>query len=155
MNVRAEARTCRRAPIGFAREDAEGRRGGWDGCEAHGGEDGFELAGADYGVYFRDAFLNFVAIALDEATGDDELAGAARGFVAGHFEDGVDGLLLGGVDEGTGVDDEDFGFFGMGGEAGAGAVEQAHHDLGIDEVFRATERDKAHGRGRRWGRPGH
>ena len=58
--------------------------------------------------------------------------------MAGHFEDGVDGLLLGGVDEGAGVDDEDFGVFGALGEAGAGAVEQAHHDFGVDEVFGAA-----------------
>jgi hypothetical protein len=55
--------------------------------------------------------------------------------VAGHFEDGIYGFLLGGVDEGAGINDEDFGFFGMGGETGAGAVEQAHHDLGVYEVF--------------------
>ncbi len=55
--------------------------------------------------------------------------------MAGHFEDGVDGLLLGGVNEAAGVDDEDFGVFWTGGEARTGAVQQAHHDLGIDEVF--------------------
>ena len=60
-------------------------------------------------------------------------------------------FLLGGVDEGAGVDDEDIGVFRAGGEASAGAVEEAHHDLGIDEVFGAAERDEAHGRGRGWG----
>ena len=129
-------------------EDVEGRWSGGSGGDACGFEDGFELAGADDGVDFRDVFLDFVAIALDEAAGDDELARAACGFVASHFEDGVDRLLLGGVDEGAGVDDEDFGFFRAGGETGAGAVEQAHHDLGIDEVFGAAEGDKSHGGGR-------
>ena len=128
----------------------EGRGG--SGREAGGFEDRFELAGADHGVDFRNVFADFVAIALDEAAGDDELAGAALGFVAGHFEDGVDRLLLGGVDEGAGVDDEDLGLFGTGGEARAGAVEQAHHDLGIDEVFGAAEGDEAHGRSRGRGR---
>ena len=83
------------------------------------------------------------------------LLARAGGFVAGHFEDGVDGLLLGGVDEAAGVDDEDFGVFGAGGEARAGAVEQAHHDLGVDEVFGAAQGNKAHGRGRGWGGFGH
>ena len=55
-----------------------------------------------------------------------------------HFEDGVDGLLLGGIDEGAGVDDEDFGVFRGVGEARAGAVEQAHHDFRVDEVFGAA-----------------
>ena len=76
-------------------------------------EDRFELAGADDGVDFRDVFLNLVAIALDEAAGDDKLACAALGLVAGHLENGVDRFLLGCVDEGAGVDDEDLGLFGM------------------------------------------
>jgi hypothetical protein len=58
--------------------------------------------------------------------------------VAGHFEDGVYGFLLGVVNEAAGVDNEDIGFIGMGGETGAGTVEQAHHDLGVDEVFGAA-----------------
>ena len=115
------------------------------GREAGGGEDGFELAGADDGVDFGDVGDDFVAVALDEAAGDDELAGAAAGgdLVLRHFEDGVDGLLLGGVDEAAGVDDDDVGVFGVGGERGAAVVEQAHHDLGVDEVFGAAEGDEA------------
>ena len=123
-----------------AGEDIEGR----DGCGRGGGREtssfknGFEFAGADYGVDFRDALQDFVAVALDQASGNDQFAGRAGGFEAGHLEDGVDGLLLGGVDKAAGIDDEDLGFFGMGGEARAGAVEQAHHDLGVDEVFGAA-----------------
>jgi len=64
-----------------------------------------------------------------------------------HFEDGVDGLLLGGIDEGAGVDDEDFGVFEAVGEAGAGAVEQAHHDFAVDEVLGAAEGEEAYGGG--------
>jgi len=116
-------------------EDVEGRGRGGRSCEAGGGEDGFQFAGADYSVHFGDALANFVAVALDQAAGDDEFFGTARGLVAGHFQDGVDGLLLGGVDETARVDDEDFGLFGMGGEACAGAVQQTHHHLGVDEVF--------------------
>ena len=114
-------------------QDVEGRDCG--GRETGGFKDGFKLASAYYGIDFRDALLDFVAVALDEAAGDDKLFGRAGGFVAGHFEDGVNRLLLGCVDEAAGVDDEDFGFFRVSGEAGAGVIEQAHHDLGIDEVF--------------------
>jgi len=123
-----------------AGEDGEGGAGcrGGRHAEAGGFEDGLEFAGADYGVDFGDGLADVVAVALDEAAGDDELFGRAGGFEAGHFEDGVDGFLLGGVNEGAGVDDEDVGFFGMSGEASAGAVEQAHHDLGVDEVFGAA-----------------
>ena len=90
------------------------------GSEAGGGEDGFEFAGAYYGVDFGDVLLDLVAVALDEAAGYDEALGFAAVLllVLDHLEDGVDGLLLGGVDEAAGVDDEDFGVFGAGGELG-------------------------------------
>ena len=52
-------------------------------------------------------------------------------------------FLLGRIDEGTGVHDKDFGVFRAGSEARAGAVEEAHHDFGVDEVFGAAERDEA------------
>ena len=125
----------------------EGAAGGAE-LEAGSFENGFQLAGADDGVDFRNVFLDFVAIALDKAAGDDELSGAALSFEAGHFEDGIDGFLLGGVNEGAGVDDEDFGVFRPCGEARAGSVKKAHHDLGVDEVFGAAEGDESHGRGR-------
>ena len=70
-------------------------------------------------------------------------AAAVGDLVLHHLEDGVDGLLLGGVDEAAGVDDEDVGVFGAGGELRAAAMEQAHHDLGVDEVLGAAERDEA------------
>ena len=115
--------------------------------EARGGEDGFEFAGADYGVYFGDVLLDFVAVALDEAAGYDDALGfssvGSADFVLDHLEDGVDGLLLGGVDEAAGVDDDDLGVFGARGELGSVVVEQAHHDFGVDEVFGAAEGDEA------------
>ena len=105
------------------------------GCDSGGGEDVFEFAGADDGVDFGDVLLDFVAIALDEASGDDEFLGFAMRLVPGHLEDGVDRLLLGRVDEGAGVDDQDVGGFGVADDARAGVVEQAHHDFAVDEVF--------------------
>jgi len=127
---------------GVWREDVEraGRVGlasGVPGGEAGGGQDAFELAGAEDGVDLRDVFADLVAVALDEAAGDDDALGLAAVLllVLDHLEDGVDGLLLGGVDEGAGVDDDDFGVFGAGCEVGAVVVEQAHHDFGVDEVF--------------------
>ena len=114
--------------------------------EACGGENGFEFACADYGIYFGDVLPDLVAVALDEAAGYDDAAclAAVLLLVLDHLEDGVDGLLLGGVDEAAGVDDDDLGVFGSGGEFGAVVVEQAHHDLGVDEVLGATERNEAY-----------
>src|ERR1019366_7922771 len=53
--------------------------------------------------------------------------------------------LLGGIDEGAGVDDEDFGIFRGVGEARPGSVKQAHHHFAVYEVFGASQGDKAHG----------
>ena len=141
----------------FAGEDSErGKRG----ClgrhrKTSGLKDGLELAGADHGIDFGDALLNLVAVALDEAAGDNELFGRARGFVAGHFKDGIDGFLLGGVNEAAGVDDEDFGIFRTGGQTRAGAIKKAHHNLGVHEVFGTAQGNKAHGRARGWGKFAH
>ena len=109
-------------------------------------EDGFEFAGAYYGVYFGDVFLDLVAVTFDEAAGYDNTAclAAVLLFVLNHLEDGVDGLLLGGVDEAAGVDDDDLGVFGARSEFGSVVMEKAHHDLGVDEVFGAAEGDKAY-----------
>ncbi len=64
---------------------------------------------------------------------------------ASHFQDRVDRFLLGGVNEGAGIDDEDVGLPGIGGEAGAGLLQQAHHDFAIHQIFGAAEADKADG----------
>jgi hypothetical protein len=118
------------------------------GRKPGGGEDGFEFSGADYSVYFGDVLLDLVAVALDETAGDDDALGfssvGAADFVLDHLEDSVDGLLLGGVDEAAGVDDDDLGVFGSGGEFGSVVMEEAHHDLGVDEVFGAAEGDEAY-----------
>ena len=133
---------------GAADEDVEWGGGcGWRGRrgEAGGFEDCLQLAGADDRVDLGDVAANLVAVALDQASGDDEALGFAAIFalVPGHLEDGVDGLLLGGVDEAAGVDDEDLGVLGAGSELAAGAVKQAHHDFGVDQVLGAAEGDEA------------
>ena len=68
---------------------------------------------------------------------------AVFALVLDHLEDGVDRLLLGGVDEAAGVDDDDLGVFGALSQLGAVVVEKPHHDFGVDEVFGAAERDEA------------
>jgi len=120
-------------------EDVEerGRDGGGAG-DAGGFEDGLEFASPDDSVDLGNAFADLVAVPFDEAAGNDELLRVALGFEAGHLEDGVDGFLLGGVDERAGVDDDNFGVFGLGGQARAAAIEEAHHDLGVDQVFGAA-----------------
>ena len=85
---------------------------------------------------------DIAAIALHQAAGDDQLLGAADFLVLGHFEDGVDRLLLGGIDEAAGVDDEHVGLIGMRRELVAFGDELAHHDFTIDEVFGTAQTDE-------------
>ena len=58
--------------------------------------------------------------------------------MAGHLKDGVDRFLLGRVNKAAGIDDQDVGLFRVRSKARAGAVEKAHHYLGVDEVFGAA-----------------
>ena len=72
-------------------EDVEGRGRGLRGGEACGFEDGVELAGAYNGVDFGDAFADFVAIALDEAAGDDEFFGLAGTILVKRYSELLNG----------------------------------------------------------------
>ena len=124
--------------------NGEGREIGESGRDASGFQNRLELSGANNGVNFRNVLLDFVAITLDEAARDDELAGVALSLEASHLEDGVDRLLFGRVDKAAGVDDEDLGIFGTRSQVCAGAVEQAHHDLGVDEVLGTPRETNLH-----------
>ena len=121
-------------------------RGGRRGAELafDGGENLLHFAGTDHGVHFRNLLADLLAIAFHQASGDDQLAGAAEFFVFGHFDDGVDGLALRGFDEAAGVYHEHVGIAGAGREFVAAAGQNAHHDLGIDEVLRAAQTDESH-----------
>ena len=108
------------------------------GCENF-----FDFAGADDRVHFRDLFADVVAVAFDHASGDDQFLRAAEFFVFGHFQDGVHGFFLRGLDEAAGVDDQHVGFAGAGREFVAGARKNAHHHLAIHEVLRASQADES------------
>jgi hypothetical protein len=56
-----------------------------------------------------------------------------------HLQDRVDRLLLRGVDESAGVDDENIRRRAIGGDLVAGLFGQAQHDLAVDEVLGAPE----------------
>jgi hypothetical protein len=113
----------------------------------------FEFTGADYGVYFGNIFLNFVAKAFDQASGDyQSLRFVARllGFEARHFEDGVDRFLLRAPNEGAGVDYDHVGVGGVGGKFGTGLGEHAHHHFAVDQVLGAAEAYEANFWGGGW-----
>jgi hypothetical protein len=82
---------------------------------------------------------------LGHAAGDDQLlllAALGHAAVLVHLEDVADGFLLGGVDEGAGVDDDHVGLFGLRNDLHARLMKMPDHDLAIDEILGATERDE-------------
>jgi len=107
------------------------------------GEDLLQLSGTDDSIHFGDVLLDFVAIALDQAPGNDQLLRLAGDFVLGHFEDRVHRLLLGGVDKRAGIDDDDVGVFGASGDLGAALRKQTHHDLAVHQVLGTAQADEA------------
>ena len=106
------------------------------------GNDAVDFVGPDNRVDLGHVLADVAAIALDQAAGHDQPFGVADAFVLGHFEDGVDGFLLGRIDKTAGVDDQHIGLIGLRGELMPAGGELAHHDFAVDKILRATETDK-------------
>ncbi len=104
--------------------------------------DAVELVGADEGIHLGHLFADVAAVALDQASGDDQLLRAADFLVFGHFEDGIDGLLLSRIDEAAGVDHKHVGLVRMRRELVAARHKLAHHDLAIYQIFGTAQADK-------------
>jgi hypothetical protein len=58
--------------------------------EPGGGQNGLQFPGADHGIHFWHVLADFVAIALHQAAGHNQLARLTGYFVLRHLEDGVD-----------------------------------------------------------------
>ena len=99
------------------------------------------FAGAEQRVDLGNLILQFVPVSLGEAPGDHQPLARAGLLQLRHLEDGVDGFLLGLVDERARVDDEDVGLARIGGERVPGLLGQPQHHLGVDEVLGAAEGD--------------
>ena len=106
------------------------------------GHDAVDFVGPDDGVHLGHVLQDVAPVALDQAPGDDQALRPAHLLVLGHLQDGVDRLLLGGVDETASVDDQHLGLVRMGGELMPAGGELAHHDFRIDQILGATEADK-------------
>ena len=103
----------------------------------HGRHDGLVLVRAGDGEHAR--MRGADAVLLDaEAAGDDDAA------VLGHgLADGVEALLLGGVEEAAGVDDDDIGAGVVAGDLVALGAQARDDALAVDERLGAAERDEA------------
>ena len=114
----------------------------------HAAEDraGFgDLIESDEGVHLGEFADEVGGEALGKAAADDDFGIGALALVAlaGGFQNGVDGFLFRGVDKSAGIHDEDIGLCGVGGDFEALGFCGAEHDLGVDEIFGATEADHA------------
>ena len=114
--------------------------------EPSGGEDSFEFTRAYDGIDLGNVLLDFVAVALDQAAGDDEALRLASvgSLVLHHLKDGIDGLLLGRIDEAARIDDKNLGVLGAGGNVAASLMQHPHHHFGVDQVLRAAKGDEAY-----------
>ncbi len=104
--------------------------------------DALELVGTHQRIHFRHLLADIAAVAFHQAAGDNQLSRAAGFLVLGHLQNGVDGFLLGGVDEAAGVHHQHVGVAGMGRQLVAASHEGAHHDFAIDEIFGTAQTDK-------------
>ncbi len=104
--------------------------------------DALELVGTHQRIHFRHLLADIAAVAFHQAAGDNQLSRAAGFLVLRHLQNGVDGFLLGGVDEAAGVHHQHVGVAGMGRQLVAASHEGAHHDFAIDEIFGTAQTDK-------------
>ena len=102
------------------------------------------LVNAHERVHFGQEPGQFIAKPLRQATGNNEtLAAIFRGADLGGFEDGVHALLLRGVNERAGVDNDGVGLRGVVGDFHAVLEQRAEHDFGVHQIFGAAERNQA------------
>ena len=104
-----------------------------------------DLVNAHEGVHFGQELRQFVAEPLRQAAGNNQaLAAIFGGADLGGFEDGVHALLLRGVNERAGVDDDGVSLRGVVGDFHAAFEQRAEHDFGVHQIFGAAERNQAH-----------
>ena len=92
-------------------------------------------AGED--VDFAELFAQLLLVAFAETAGHDQ----NRILLARRVEvdNGIERFCLGRIDEAAGVDNDDVGFFAVGCQFVR--FEPSHHHFGIDQVFRASQRN--------------
>src|ERR1035437_9240688 len=99
-------------------------------------------------VHFGHEPGEFVAEPLRETAGnDDGLAAMIRLAQLDGFKNRVHALLLRGVNEGAGVDDEGVGLRSVIRDFDTALEQRAEHDFGVHEIFGAAERNEADAEG--------
>ena len=99
---------------------------------------------AEDGVGLGKRLGEVLAVALGQATDGDDGLRAAGLLEVGGLEQGVDRVLLGGLDEAAGVDHDGVGVLGVGDEHEAVGLEAAGQLLGVDLVAGAAQGHHRH-----------
>jgi hypothetical protein len=107
-----------------------------------------DLIDAHECVDFGQEFRQFVAKALRHAAGNDQRLAPILGLAQfGGLKDGIHAFLLRGVDERAGVDDERVGLSRVVCHLHAPFEQRAEHDLGVHQIFGATQGNQAYSHG--------
>jgi hypothetical protein len=101
-----------------------------------------EIPGADEDVDFRELFTQLGAIALRQASGDHQAPAGPLPLDFRRLENRVERFLLGGFNKGAGVDHQDIGLGWIEGQRVSGLAERAKHELAVNRVLGAAERQE-------------
>jgi hypothetical protein len=107
------------------------------------GEVGIRIE-SEHGVGLGQFSRKFPAVPLGQAANGDHGLGTPGLLERSRLEQGVDGVLLGRLDEPAGVDQCDIGVCGIGNEAPSGGREAPSEFLRVDLVARAPEGHQGH-----------
>jgi hypothetical protein len=110
----------------------------------NGAADLFDLIRAQYGIDFYQVRLDFLRVAFRETTGDNQPFAGTGQLQLRRLKNGVDGFLLGALDETTGVDHDHVGFRPIRGQGVSFLLQQSQHDLAIDEVLGTSQADESY-----------
>ena len=115
-----------------------------NGDRIDGGDNLVQLARAKHGVDLRKLVEEILAIAFDEAAGDDQPLQPRPLLQLSHLENRLDRLLLRRLDEAAGVDDHHIGLFPLGRQLVAPLLQLTHHHFTVDKILRTAEADEAY-----------
>ncbi len=104
------------------------------------------LAGANKHIDFRHLVFELLRVALRQAAAGHEHFAFSVFLLLSHLKNRLDRLFFRSLNEGAGVDDDDFCVFWGLSDRVAIIFQHAQHDLRIDQVFRAAEADEVNRR---------
>ena len=99
---------------------------------------------AQKGVHFREVFRQFPAVSPGQTATHDERLELARFLILRHFQNRVDGFLLGAFDKPAGIHKDHIRFLRLRRKGIPRFPQLAEHQFRVYPVFRASEGNDAH-----------